>query len=149
RAEGAKPVGRTGRPKKGEESTPLPKGAHSDRLTARIAKHRPDVLERMKAGEFRSVRGAAIAAGIVKGPTPLGVSQRVQSVPVGWPHVGYPVDKDAQRRRSQDQQDGDNHLVSPARPFRLGTVQHRLPRLLDRAALVLTRYRLLAGAAVE
>jgi hypothetical protein len=32
----------------------------------RIARDRPDVLERMKQGEFLSVRQAAIAAGIVK-----------------------------------------------------------------------------------
>jgi hypothetical protein len=35
-------------------------------LVARIARDRPDVLERMKQGEFLSVRQAAIAAGIVK-----------------------------------------------------------------------------------
>jgi hypothetical protein len=35
-------------------------------LVARIARDRPDVLERMKQGEFLSVRQAAIAAGIVR-----------------------------------------------------------------------------------
>ena len=35
-------------------------------LVGRIARDRPDVLERMKQGEFLSVRQAAIAAGIVK-----------------------------------------------------------------------------------
>jgi hypothetical protein len=35
-------------------------------LVARIARDRPDVLERMKQGEFLSVRQAAIAADIVK-----------------------------------------------------------------------------------
>jgi hypothetical protein len=35
-------------------------------LTARIARDRPDILERMKAGEFKSVRAAAMEAGIVK-----------------------------------------------------------------------------------
>ena len=34
-------------------------------LTARIARDRPDVLARMKRGEFRSVRQAAIEAGII------------------------------------------------------------------------------------
>ena len=43
---------------------------NADYLTARIARDRPDILERMKAGEFRSVRAAAIEAGIVKVPTP-------------------------------------------------------------------------------
>ncbi len=42
-----------------------------------MAKGRPDILERMKAGEFRSVRAAAIAAGIVKVPTRLQQLQRV------------------------------------------------------------------------
>jgi hypothetical protein len=34
-------------------------------LTARIARDRPDILERMKVGEFLSARQAAIAAGII------------------------------------------------------------------------------------
>jgi hypothetical protein len=41
-------------------------GNRSDYLVARIARDRPDILERMKAGEFTSVREAARAAGIVK-----------------------------------------------------------------------------------
>ncbi len=35
-------------------------------LTRRIARDNPELLERMKAGEFKSVRAAAIEAGIVK-----------------------------------------------------------------------------------
>ena len=46
-------------------------GTGADYLTARIARDRPDILERMKAGEYRSVRQAAIEAGIVKVPTTL------------------------------------------------------------------------------
>lgn len=41
-------------------------GTRADYLTARIARDRPDILERMKAGEYRSVRQAALEAGIVK-----------------------------------------------------------------------------------
>lgn len=41
-------------------------GNGADYLTRRIARDRPDVLERMKAGEFPSVRAAALEAGIVK-----------------------------------------------------------------------------------
>lgn len=41
-------------------------GSRADYLTARIARDRPDILERMKAGEYRSVRQAALEAGIVK-----------------------------------------------------------------------------------
>ena len=39
-------------------------------LTARIARDRPDIHERMKAGEFRSARAAAIEAGIIKPKPP-------------------------------------------------------------------------------
>jgi hypothetical protein len=34
-------------------------GANAEYLTARIARDYPAILERMKAGEFRSVRAAA------------------------------------------------------------------------------------------
>jgi len=40
-------------------------GNDSEYLTNRIARDRPDILERMKAGEYRSVRSAAIDAGII------------------------------------------------------------------------------------
>jgi hypothetical protein len=39
-------------------------GNRSDYLANRIARDRPDVLERMKRGEFTSMRDAAWAAGI-------------------------------------------------------------------------------------
>jgi hypothetical protein len=39
---------------------------NAEYLTARIARDNPQVFGRMKAGEFRSVRQAGIAAGIVK-----------------------------------------------------------------------------------
>lgn len=48
----------------GSDTTLIGRGA--DYLTARIARDRPDILERMKSGEFRSVRQAAMEAGIVK-----------------------------------------------------------------------------------
>ena len=37
---------------------------------ARIARDHPAILARLKAGEFRSIRAAAIAAGILRVPTP-------------------------------------------------------------------------------
>jgi hypothetical protein len=40
-------------------------------LVARIARDHPDILERMKAGEFATVRQAALAAGILQRPTRL------------------------------------------------------------------------------
>lgn len=41
-------------------------GTGADYLTARIARDHPAILERMRAGEFSSVRAAAREAGIVK-----------------------------------------------------------------------------------
>jgi hypothetical protein len=58
--------------------SPVPsRGVSADYLTARIARDAPEVLARMKAGEFKSVRQAAITAGIVKVPTPYEVAVRV------------------------------------------------------------------------
>jgi hypothetical protein len=51
---------------RGALSTSIKRGETSAaHLTARIARDRPDVLARMKRGEFRSVRQAAIEAGII------------------------------------------------------------------------------------
>jgi hypothetical protein len=50
---------------------PLPRGMTKAYLVARIARDHPAILERMKAGEFVTVRQAAIAAGIMKNPTRL------------------------------------------------------------------------------
>lgn len=44
-------------------------GNSADYLTARIARDRPDILEGMKEGKYRSVRQAAIEAGIVNAKT--------------------------------------------------------------------------------
>jgi hypothetical protein len=44
----------------------LNRGTIAEYLTARLARDRPDILERMKAGEFPSVRAAAREAGIVR-----------------------------------------------------------------------------------
>lgn len=48
------------------DNTHEQRGVSSAYLAARIARDHPDVHEKMKAGEFRSVRAAAIEAGIVK-----------------------------------------------------------------------------------
>jgi hypothetical protein len=55
----------------GDNITKAVRGTDADYLTARIARDAPAVLERMKAGEFKSVRAAAIAAGVVKPPDPV------------------------------------------------------------------------------
>jgi hypothetical protein len=53
-------------------SVTLEKGGHrKTRLAARINRDHPEIAERVKAGEFRSIRAAAIVAGIVKVKTPL------------------------------------------------------------------------------
>ncbi len=50
------------------------RGTSAAHLTARIARDAPAVHERMKAGEFPSVRAAAIEAGVVKPPDPIKVA---------------------------------------------------------------------------
>lgn len=54
------------------------KGNAAAYLTARLARDRPDILERFRAGDYKSVRAAAIAAGIIEPQTPL------QQVQAGW-----------------------------------------------------------------
>jgi hypothetical protein len=63
------PLAEHRRPKKEEDkgnNITFMRGTSPDYLSRRIARDRPDILERMKAGEFRSVRAAALEAGIVK-----------------------------------------------------------------------------------
>jgi hypothetical protein len=43
-------------------------GHAADYLARRIARDRPDILQKMKEGQYRSVRQAAIAAGIIRIP---------------------------------------------------------------------------------
>jgi hypothetical protein len=77
-AEEAKPILDHGGDRTTQEqgyNVPLVRGNDADYLTRRIARDRPDILERMKAGEFTSVRAAALEAGIRKrtiqhGPAP-------------------------------------------------------------------------------
>lgn len=57
---------------KGSDRT-FNRGETSDYLTRRIARDHPEILERMKAGEFKSVRAAGIEAGIVKVDTPYDI----------------------------------------------------------------------------
>ncbi len=86
RAAEAKPLGRRGRPASDDKTLShnvLSQGTDADYLTARIARDRPDILERMKAGEYPSVRRAAMDAGIVK-PT---VTHR--ATPEAFAHAAY------------------------------------------------------------
>jgi hypothetical protein len=52
------------------------RGTSAPYLAARIARDAPIVHEAMKAGEFKSVRAAAIAAGVIKAPDPVKVAAR-------------------------------------------------------------------------
>jgi hypothetical protein len=52
------------------------KGPTNEYIAARINRDHPEIAARMRAGEFRSVRAAAIAAGIVKVPSALEVAQK-------------------------------------------------------------------------
>jgi hypothetical protein len=54
-----------GRGKKLPRKEKVQSGNRREYLVNRIARDRPDVLERMKAGEFEHVRQAARAAGIL------------------------------------------------------------------------------------
>lgn len=65
-----------GRGKTASIRSSLSAGTSAQYLTARIARDSPEVHERMKAGEFKSVRQAAIEAGIVKPETPVQVAVR-------------------------------------------------------------------------
>jgi hypothetical protein len=62
------PSGEQPRPGRGHKAR-VPKqktGNRREYLVARIARDRPDILERMKAGEFASIWEAARVAGIVR-----------------------------------------------------------------------------------
>lgn len=64
-AEGGKTGGR-GKKKPSSCNNEGLRGDSSSYLSRRIAAHHPTILDRMKAGEFKSVRAAALEAGIVK-----------------------------------------------------------------------------------
>jgi hypothetical protein len=77
----AKPLAEHGGDRKSEEiqvcdSNLKVKGGTNEYYTARIARDAPDVLERMKAGEFCSVAEAERAAGILKEVTGLDLLKR-------------------------------------------------------------------------
>jgi len=52
------------------------RGETADYLAARIKRDRPDIAARVEAGEYRSIRAAAIDAGIVKRPCPIRAAQK-------------------------------------------------------------------------
>jgi hypothetical protein len=75
-------LARPGRPRGGGKADNIsfsktPHGTDPAYLVSRLKRDAPEVAERLAGGEFRSVRAAAIEAGIVKVPT---VFERVQKL---------------------------------------------------------------------
>jgi hypothetical protein len=60
-----------GRSPRTEHEKPVKRGANTADLTCRLAREHPQLLARLQAGEFPSVRAAAKAAGLIKEVTPL------------------------------------------------------------------------------
>lgn len=60
-----------GRGKTGDKITRLERGTSAPYLIARLKRDAPSIAERLGAGEFKSVRSAAIEAGIVKSTSRL------------------------------------------------------------------------------
>lgn len=71
--------------------SPNQQGTSADYLTARIARDRPDILEGMKEGKYRSVRQAAIEAGIVNAKTRYSLPDDPQAA---GRYLAQRVDKD-------------------------------------------------------
>lgn len=69
-AEEAKPLAAHGQRGKGQKRgsvrTSFKRGSNNEYYAARIARDHPEILDRMKSGEFKSVREAALAAGLIK-----------------------------------------------------------------------------------
>ena len=69
RAQGALPLAKPGGDRRStifqDKNSYLERGPTASYLTGRIARDRPDILEKMKDGKYRSVRAAAIDAGII------------------------------------------------------------------------------------
>ena len=66
RSDAAGAILRIKKANQGDNVTLIDRGNRSSYIAARLARDHPDILERMKRGEFRSVRAAALEAGIVK-----------------------------------------------------------------------------------
>jgi hypothetical protein len=74
------PVREVGRPKAGESNVDniniIQGGTSSSYLAARLNRDHPDIAARVEAGEFRSMRAAAIEAGIISVPTRIQLAQK-------------------------------------------------------------------------
>ena len=70
------PEGRPSKDRKLVQRTRLGTGNSKDRLAARLKRDHPDIAARVANGEFKSIRAAALEAGIVK---------PMRSIPVDTP----------------------------------------------------------------
>jgi len=70
-------------------------------ISRRIARDRPDILQRMKDGEFPSVRAAAIEAGIVKVPTALDLLKRAWAKATDQERAAFVTEVLAQQETGQ------------------------------------------------
>ena len=61
-------------------------GHAADDLARRMARDRPDILQQMKEGQYRSVRQAAIAAGIIQ--IPAGEDKALMCLYEAWRKAG-------------------------------------------------------------
>ena len=64
----------------GSDRTSVSRGETQTYLLRRLARDAPEVLERVKAGEFRSARAAAIEAGIIKPVPTIRVTSNMEAV---------------------------------------------------------------------
>jgi hypothetical protein len=80
RALGALPkhgeVGRGPSRNRGDNITSNSRGTQAAYLARRLNRDHPEIADRFAKGAYRSVRAAAIAAGILTPPTPLALAQR-------------------------------------------------------------------------
>ena len=108
----AKPLAEHGGDRKGDQGYNChldARGNSSSYLLAKLARDKPDYLKRWKSGEFKSVRAACLAAGIIKPQSQLTLTKDPFS--------------SAQRIQEQRSQDWINDLVEALSPGALSATQ--------------------------
>lgn len=63
-------------PEPRSDRTKLSRGENAPYLAARLNRDHPDIAARVEAGEFKSIRAAAIEAGIIRVPSKLQLAQK-------------------------------------------------------------------------
>jgi hypothetical protein len=97
-------------------------GENTAYLTARLARDRPDILQRLQAGEYASVRQAAKAAGLITERTPMHELQRWWGKATDEERAEIELEENI-RRKDLTQLERDKSLVSLA-----SAVKERLSR---------------------